>query len=56
MLTPGNNTTAIDMWSVGCILAEMLDGKPLLPGGGYDEQLTLIFDYFEHRPLKIAMQ
>jgi mitogen-activated protein kinase 1/3 len=44
MLTPGNNTTAIDMWSVGCILAEMLDGKPLLLGGGYDQQLTLIFD------------
>lgn len=25
-------TFAIDVWSVGCILAEMLSGKPLFPG------------------------
>lgn len=25
-------TKAIDVWSVGCILAEMLSGKPLFPG------------------------
>jgi mitogen-activated protein kinase 1/3 len=37
MLTAGNNTTAIDMWSIGCILAEMLDGKPLLPGKDHDQ-------------------
>lgn len=23
---------AVDMWSVGCIFAELLDGKPILPG------------------------
>ena len=23
---------AIDMWSVGCIFAELLNGKPILPG------------------------
>jgi mitogen-activated protein kinase 1/3 len=23
---------SIDVWSVGCILAEMLSGKPLFPG------------------------
>jgi mitogen-activated protein kinase 1/3 len=25
-------TKAIDVWSVGCILAEMLNGRPLFPG------------------------
>jgi mitogen-activated protein kinase 1/3 len=44
MLTPGNNTTAIDMWSIGCILAEMLSCKPLFPGKNFWHQLTLIFD------------
>lgn len=32
------------MWSVGCILAEMLSGKPLFPGRDYHHQLTLILD------------
>lgn len=35
---------AIDNWSVGCILAEMLSGKPLFPGRDYHHQLTLILD------------
>ncbi len=35
---------AIDVWSVGCILAEMLSGKPLFPGRDYHHQLTLILD------------
>jgi len=25
-------TEAVDMWSVGCILAELLDGCPIFPG------------------------
>ena len=32
MLTFKEYTKAIDVWSVGCILAEMLNGKPLFPG------------------------
>ena len=32
MLTFQEYTKAIDVWSVGCILAEMLSGKPLFPG------------------------
>ena len=32
------------MWSAGCILAEMLSGKPLFPGKDYHNQLTLILD------------
>ena len=29
---------------MGCILAEMLSGKPLFPGRDYHHQLTLILD------------
>ena len=31
ILTVKNYTAAVDMWSVGCILAEMILRKPLLP-------------------------
>eukprot|EP00199_Chlamydomonas_sp_CCMP681_P001746 CAMPEP_0119107322 /NCGR_PEP_ID=MMETSP1180-20130426/9639_1 /TAXON_ID=3052 ORGANISM="Chlamydomonas cf sp, Strain CCMP681" /NCGR_SAMPLE_ID=MMETSP1180 /ASSEMBLY_ACC=CAM_ASM_000741 /LENGTH=374 /DNA_ID=CAMNT_0007092793 /DNA_START=104 /DNA_END=1225 /DNA_ORIENTATION=- len=35
-------TAAIDMWSVGCILAELLGRKPVFPGKDYVDQLKLI--------------
>ncbi|XP_020596167.1 cyclin-dependent kinase C-2-like, partial [Phalaenopsis equestris] len=35
---------AVDMWSVGCIFAELLHGKPILPGKNEPEQLTKIFE------------
>lgn len=44
MLTFKEYTKAIDVWSVGCILAEMLSSKPLFPGKDYHHQLTLILD------------
>ncbi|KAG7820208.1 hypothetical protein KL919_001605 [Ogataea angusta] len=44
MLTFQEYTTAIDVWSVGCILAEMLSGRPLFPGTDYHNQLWLIID------------
>ncbi|KXN68123.1 Pkinase-domain-containing protein [Conidiobolus coronatus NRRL 28638] len=44
MLTFKEYTKAIDVWSVGCILAEMLSGRPLFPGRDYHHQLTLILD------------
>jgi len=44
MLTFQHYTKAIDMWSVGCILAEMLGGVPLFPGKDYCDQLTLILE------------
>jgi len=34
--------TAIDVWSVGCIFAELLGRKPLFPGKDYVHQLNLI--------------
>ncbi|CAO1633754.1 unnamed protein product [Sympodiomycopsis kandeliae] len=35
--------TAIDMWSIGCIIAEMVLQEPLLPGRNESDQLQLIF-------------
>jgi serine/threonine protein kinase len=32
MLNARGYNKPIDLWSVGCILAEMIDGKPLFPG------------------------
>ncbi|TKY86096.1 hypothetical protein EX895_004921 [Sporisorium graminicola] len=44
MLTFKQYTKAIDVWAVGCILAEMLSGRPLFPGRDYHQQLSLILD------------
>jgi mitogen-activated protein kinase 1/3 len=44
MLDYRQYTKAIDVWSVGCILAEMLNSKPLLPGENDSDQINLIFE------------
>ncbi|KAG8873993.1 MAP kinase Pmk1 [Tulasnella sp. 332] len=44
MLTFKEYTRAIDIWSIGCVLAEMLSGKALFPGRDYHHQLSLILD------------
>ncbi|GJQ76761.1 Cdk5 [Trypoxylus dichotomus] len=37
-------TTSIDMWSAGCIFAELANaGRPLFPGSDVDDQLRRIF-------------
>jgi len=33
---------SIDIWSVGCILAEMLSNRPIFPGKHYLDQLNHI--------------
>eukprot|EP00416_Gambierdiscus_australes_P028012 CAMPEP_0171066238 /NCGR_PEP_ID=MMETSP0766_2-20121228/7303_1 /TAXON_ID=439317 /ORGANISM="Gambierdiscus australes, Strain CAWD 149" /LENGTH=403 /DNA_ID=CAMNT_0011522395 /DNA_START=72 /DNA_END=1283 /DNA_ORIENTATION=+ len=38
-------TTAIDIWSIGCIFAEMLGRKPLFPGHNTQHQLQLIITF-----------
>ena len=38
-----NYTTKVDSWSIGCIMAEMINGKPLFPGDSEIGQLFQIF-------------
>jgi len=45
MLNSKGYSKAIDIWSVGCILAEMLINKPLFPGKHYLDQLNHILDW-----------
>ncbi|KAH3883778.1 hypothetical protein DPMN_007746 [Dreissena polymorpha] len=42
MLNSKGYTKSIDVWSVGCILAEMLSNRPLFPGKHYLDQLNFI--------------
>ncbi|BHF58261.1 Mitogen-activated protein kinase 3 [Sparganum proliferum] len=44
MLTSKVYTKAIDLWSVGCILAEMYSNRVLFPGKHYIEQLKMILE------------
>ena len=43
-------TKAMDIWSVGCILGELLLRKPLLPGKDPENQLDMIFSLFGTPP------
>ena len=37
-------TTSIDMWSLGCILAELYIGYPIFPGESEPEQMSMIME------------
>ncbi|KAI9193241.1 kinase-like domain-containing protein [Polychytrium aggregatum] len=43
LLGSRNYSTSIDIWSAGCIMAEMFSGKPLFPGKTNDDELIKIF-------------
>lgn len=43
MLSASQYSTSIDLWLVGCILAELFSYTPLFPGSDYRNQLNLIF-------------
>lgn len=40
----------IDIWSFGCVIAEMFSGSPLLPGKTELEQIGLILEFFGPPP------
>ncbi len=44
LLGSKSQSTAVDMWSAGCILGELLAHKPLLPGRSEINQIELIID------------
>ncbi|XP_020662918.3 mitogen-activated protein kinase 7 [Pogona vitticeps] len=54
MLSLHEYTQAIDMWSVGCIFAEMLGRKQLFPGKNYIHQLQLIITVLGTPPAKVV--
>jgi serine/threonine protein kinase len=41
LLGATNYGAAVDLWSAGCILAELLSGKPIMP-----ERTEVLFGYF----------
>ena len=45
---------AIDMWSLGCILAELFTGYPLFPGENEVEQLACIMEVLGVPPRKLV--
>src|ERR1700709_1751409 len=44
MLTWQKYDIEVDIWSAGCIFAEMLEGKPLFPGKDHVNQFSIITD------------
>ncbi len=47
--------SAIDMWSLGCILIELYLGYPLFCGEDEPEQLAMIMEYLGVPPAKIIL-
>lgn len=46
MLTWQKYDVAVDIWSTGCIFAEMLEGKPLFPGKDREPHYIIITHEF----------
>ncbi|KAA6387409.1 MAG: putative protein kinase domain protein, partial [Streblomastix strix] len=42
LLSTSDYTTAVDMWAVGCILCELVDGQPLFAGDDDIDQLHIV--------------
>lgn len=50
MLTWQKYDTEVDIWSVGCIFAEMIEGKPLFPGKDHVHQFSIITELLGSPP------
>ncbi|CAL9732797.1 mitogen-activated protein kinase Hog1p [Monosporozyma unispora] len=50
MLTWQKYDTEVDIWSAGCIFAEMIEGKPLFPGKDHVHQFSIITDLLGSPP------
>lgn len=44
LLGSTNYTEGVDMWSVGCILGELIGGKPMFPGASTTNQIDRIIE------------
>jgi dual specificity tyrosine-phosphorylation-regulated kinase 2/3/4 len=49
-------TPAIDMWSLGCILAELHAGHPIFSGENEADQLGCIMEYCGYPPTDLILQ
>ena len=49
-------TPAIDMWSLGCILAELCLGKPIFPGENEPEQMLMFMEVLGVPPPSLIQQ
>jgi dual specificity tyrosine-phosphorylation-regulated kinase 2/3/4 len=47
---------AIDIWSLGCVLCELLTGKPLFPGQNEREQMKLIMGVLGVPPISMILE
>jgi dual specificity tyrosine-phosphorylation-regulated kinase 2/3/4 len=46
-------TTAIDMWSLGCIMAELYIGYPIFPGESENDQMSRIMEMRDAPPPEV---
>jgi mitogen-activated protein kinase 15 len=44
LLSSNRYTTGVDMWACGCILGELINGKPIFPGTSTMNQLDRVLD------------
>lgn len=54
MLTWQKYTVEVDIWSAGCIFAEMIEGKPLFPGNDHVHQFSIVTDLLGSPPSDVV--
>ena len=53
LLTPKYGKS-VDMWAIGCVLGEMIDGNPMFPGDDFVDQLCRIYCMFGKFPVEYS--